>query len=38
MPHHKNANEKGDIVVRFDIQFPMHLNARQKELVQQALV
>jgi DnaJ family protein B protein 4 len=37
MPLSKSPNERGDLIIKFNIGFPTHLNDRQKSAIKQAL-
>ena len=37
MPLSKQPNERGDLVISFNIEFPEHLSPDQKSLITQAL-
>jgi DnaJ family protein B protein 4 len=37
MPISKNPSERGDLIIKFNIGFPTHLNDRQKSAIKQAL-
>jgi DnaJ-class molecular chaperone len=38
MPFVEDFNQKGDLVVEFDIEFPRSLSAEGKELIKKALI
>lgn len=37
MPLVEDPNQKGDLIIRFNVSFPTILNPRQKQLINQAL-
>lgn len=38
MPHVDNPNERGDLIIEFDIEFPKSLTLESKDYVKRALV
>ena len=38
MPLVDDPNERGDLIIRFNVSFPAVLNPQQKQLIKQALV
>lgn len=38
MPHVDDPNQKGDLIVEFDIEFPKSLNSESKDFIKKALI